>query len=113
MEKPYLSSLTLLGFELTSAIENGAGPLVSPNEAYQSIESGTLFQVLAEKLPRSDLSAGLSVGQREAVLRSLQVAADSVREGGSRKFPYVNSGLGFLLLATLQAIQSKDWAANP
>ena len=71
-QKPLLSILSFLGFQVNAAIEKGHGNKILFNDVYKGLEERNLFELLDEKLPRVlDLSLflerneGYSLEQRD------------------------------------------------
>jgi hypothetical protein len=110
-QKPRLSSLASLGFQVNSVIAEGHGDAVTFNEIYSGLENGTLLKDLDQKLPDKfdfsvffarDMDEGLSVNY---VLEDVAVGLEG-REG---KVGIKKSGLHLLLAFILEAIQRQNW----
>jgi len=110
--KPWLSSLTLLGFEINAAIERGTCSQLTFAEVYSGIEAGNLLASLNSRFPKQfdfSLFPPGSDGERE-IIASLRFVAPGL-EGRERKKVGVNgSGLSLLMALVLCAIQAKQWS---
>lgn len=114
-QKPLLSMLSFLGFQVNAAIEKGYGNEISFNDVYEGLEERNLFELLDEKLPGSlDLSLflernkGASLEQRVGLLNALNDAASGMK-GSERKYGVESSGLSLLMAYILEAIQQQYW----
>lgn len=112
--KPWLSSLTFVGFCVTAALDHGKGSEVSFEEVYEGLERGTLLQDLNKKLPDTfDFSLFPPGSDKEKeLLEVLQLASEGIRGRERRKSGVENSGLALLLVCILEAIQQGEWS-NP
>jgi hypothetical protein len=111
-EKPWLSTLTFIGFYLTAALDHGLGPQYSFDEFYEGLESGKLLQDLNAKLPKTfDFSLFPPGGDQErALLEVIRNAAEGIRGRERRKTGIEHSGLSLFLAAILEAIQHHEWS---
>jgi hypothetical protein len=50
-QKPFLSMLTFLGFQVNAAIEEGYGHKILFSDIYEGLEERNLFEILNAKLP--------------------------------------------------------------
>ena len=117
-QKPELSMLSLLGFQVNKAIEGGHGNRISFNDVYKGLEERNLFELLDEKLPGVlDLSPflerneGAFLGQRDGLLNALSDAAFGMEENEGKKYGVKSSGLSLLMAYILEAIQQKYWVS--
>lgn len=110
--KPWLSSLTFVGFYVTAALDQGKGAEVSFEDIYEGLERGTLLQDLKKKLPNTfDFSIFPSGSDKEKeLLEVLQLASEGFRGRERRKTGVENSGLALLLACILEAIQRGEWS---
>jgi len=114
-QKPFLAILTLLGFQINSAIEEGHGDKVSFNDIYTGLEKRTLFEILQDKLPGA-LDLGLFrsgddnryIEQREGIINALASAASGMK-GSEEKYGVRSSGLSLMMAYILEAIQQEYW----
>lgn len=113
--KPWLTSLTFIGFYTTAALDHGKGPEVSFDDIYEGLERGTLFQDLSKKLPNTfDFSLFPPGSEKEKeILAVLQQAAEGLRGRERRKTGIECSGLSLLLAFILEAIQEGSWLKQP
>ena len=112
MGKPWLSSLTLIGFMVNAAIDQGKGAQVSFGDIYQGLEKGTLFQDLSQKLPGTfDFSLFSPGSEKEKELLDVIGQAAGGLEGRERRKTGVEkSGLNLLLAFILEVIQQGEWS---
>jgi hypothetical protein len=112
--KPWLSSLTFIGFEITAALDHGKGSEVSFNDIYEGLERGTLFLDLEKKLPNTFEFSLFPPGseKEKEMLAVLQESAEALRGRERRKTGVEHSGLSLLLASILEAIQQGRWS-NP
>jgi hypothetical protein len=115
-QKPLLSILSFLGFQVNAAIEKGHGNKILFNDVYKGLEERNLFELLDEKLPRVlDLSLllerneGTSLEQRDGLLNALSDAASGMEGQETRKYGIESSGLSLLMAYILEAIQQEYW----
>lgn len=108
---PRLSALTYLGFEINSAIDEGHGREFTFEEIYLGIETGTLLEILSEKLSDVvDLGLFPQGGEEcTALFDVLRNAAEAVRGRERRKFGGARSGLSHLTAVIFEAIQQQNW----
>lgn len=118
-QKPFLSLLTFLGFQVNAAIEEGHGNKISFNDIYEGLRQRNLFEVLNEKLPGVlDISLFLEVNQqtyfeqRNGILNALSDAASGMKGRERRKYGVESSGLSLLMAYILEAIQQKYWVID-
>ncbi len=117
-QKPWLSMLSLLGFQVNAAIEKGHGNKISFHDIYKGLEERNLFELLDEKLPGVlDLSLflerneGASLEQRDGLLNALSDAASGMEGRERRKYGIESSGLSLLMAYILEAIQQEYWVS--
>lgn len=90
-QKPFLSILSFLGFQVNAAIEERHGNKISFSDIYKGLEERNLFELLNEKLP-GILDISLFLGSNEeayleqcnGVLNALSDAASGMK-GRERK----------------------------
>jgi hypothetical protein len=113
-KKPYLTSLTYLGFQINAAIERGHGDKVTFAQIYKGIEWGTLIEDLDKKLPKFFDFGLFSVSkeQREGVLEALRMAAGGMKRS-ERKYGIQKNGLSLLMAFILEAIQHPAYWTQP
>ncbi|MDD2762326.1 MAG: hypothetical protein PHH11_18760 [Methylomonas sp.] len=107
--KPWLTTLTFLGFYINAAIDHGKGSEISFEDIYQGLENETLFQDLERKLPNSfDFSLFPAGSEKEKeLIAALQQAAGGLEGREGRKVGVENSGLSLLMAFILEAIQQE------
>jgi hypothetical protein len=111
--KPWLTSLTFVGFNLTAALDHGHAASVTFEDVYRGLENGTLFEDLNEKLPGVfDFSLFREGPQRERLLEVLQQAAGGLEGRERRKTGVENSGLALLVAFIFEAIQAHYWTES-
>lgn len=112
MGKPWLSSLTFVGFYVNAAIDHGKGAEVSFDDIYHGLEKGTLLQDLNAKLPNTfDFSIFPPGSEKEREFLEVLKQAAGGLEGRERKKTGVqNSGLNLLLAFILEVIQQEEWS---
>jgi hypothetical protein len=112
MGKPWLSSLTLIGFMVNAAIDQGKGAQVSFNDIYQGLEKGTLFQDLSEKVPGAfDFSLFPQGSEKEKeLLEVIGQVAGGLEGRERRKTGVEKSGLNLLIAFIFQVIQQEEWS---
>jgi hypothetical protein len=110
-EKPWLSSLTFVGFLVNSAIAKGHGDAISFDEIYGNLESGTLLQFLEQKIPGEFDFSLMPPGSEQciAVNHVLHDASAGFQGRERRKSGVETSGLHLLVAFILEAIQRRDW----
>jgi len=110
--KPWLSSLTFVGFYVNAAIDHGKGAEVSFDDIYHGLEKGTLLQDLNAKLPNTfDFSIFPPGSEKEREFLEVLKQAAGGLEGRERKKTGVqNSGLNLLLAFILEVIQQEEWS---
>ena len=101
----YVPKWTQLLFRLNALIDEGES--VGVNEVSDHIQDGTLFQWLAERFPRLDLSLYQPnvLYPAEVMLEVLQRIDNAA---GASKFRVSNNGLCQLLAYGLQALQQAE-----
>jgi hypothetical protein len=111
MNQLRLTSLTFLGFYVTSAIDAGLADRVSFEEIYAGLKSRSLFQDLDRRLPNTfDFSLFPKGSDSEAaMLHALTQAAEGLEGRERRKTGVENSGLCLLLAFIFEAIQHREW----
>lgn len=108
--KPWLSFLTLFGFEINAAIEQGC-TAITFSEVYRGLESGSLLVDLANRYPNQfDFSFFPAGSDKErAIIAALRSAAPGL-EGRERKKVGVHaSGMSLIMAMVLEAVQKKQW----
>lgn len=108
--KPWLSSLTFIGFHTIAALDHGKGPTVSFDDIYEGLEKGTLFQNLKKKLSTDFSLFPAGSEQEREILEVLKRAAECLRGVERRKTGVENSGLSLLLALLLEVIQEGEWS---
>ncbi|HYW21173.1 MAG TPA: hypothetical protein VE956_18120 [Nodularia sp. (in: cyanobacteria)] len=115
-QKPFLSILSFLGFQVNAAIEEGHGNKISFSDIYKGLEERNLFELLNEKLPGIlDISLFLEsnekahLEQRNGVLNALSDAASGMKGRERKKYGVESSGLSLLMAYILEAIQQEYW----
>ena len=110
-EKPWLSSLALVGFEVNAAISRGHGDTVSFREIYESLERGTLLEDLEKKIPGEFDFSLFPPGQEQSVALNqvLNEVAGGLEGRERRKTGIESSGLHLLLAFILEAMQHQEW----
>ena len=111
-KKPKLSLLSLIGFNINSAISNGHLDSISFEDIYTAINDENLFELLDRKIPEYfklegfKLSAEDNIGFHEVLSYS-----SGAFEGSEDKLGYRNVNHGLLLLQSFifNAIQMRDW----
>jgi hypothetical protein len=118
-QKPWLSMLSFLGWQVNIAIEKGYGDKISFSDIYNGLKGRNLFELLNEKLPGVlDLSLFLRsnnedhLKQRDGLLNALSDAASGM-EGSEDKYGLKSSGLSLLMAYILEAVQQQYWLADP
>ena len=108
LNKPHLSFLTFLGFQLNSAIESGAGEKVSFTDIYKGVEWGTLIEDLDKKLPGViDFGLFQSQERRAALYTALKYSAGGMK-GRETKYGVQKNGLSLLMAFVLETIQHPE-----
>jgi hypothetical protein len=117
-QKPYLSILSLLGFQVNAAIEKGYGNKILFNDIYKGLQERNLFELLDEKLPRVldvslflERNEGFSLEQRDGLLNALSDAASGMEGRENEKYGVESSGLSLLMAYILEAIQQEYWVS--
>lgn len=103
-----ITALTALGFQLNTAIERGLGSQVSFDDVHQGLESGTLFEILEEKLPgEMDLSSFSEefANRGPNTIEALNYAAPGTKGDEQKTYGVKSNGLSLLMAYTLEAIQ--------
>jgi hypothetical protein len=110
-DKPWLSSLTFIGFYLTAALDAGKGPQVTFDDVYKGLENGTLLQDLQARLPNTfDFSLFPQGSDKEReLLDVLNEVAGGLEGRERRKTGVEKSGIALLLAFILEAIQAHQW----
>lgn len=109
--RPWLASLTYLGFQLNVWLEAGNHDLTFA-DIYRGLDDESLWDVLKEKIPRLDVGIFTEfpdTGQGPAVVRALRDAAEGMRHRERRKYGVDEGGLSLLLAYVLEAIQQEYW----
>jgi len=109
--KPSLSTLTYVGFEVNAAIDEGHACKFTFTEIYSGIERGTLLQDLANRLPDVfDFSLFPPGSEQEiGLIESLRDVAGGLEGRERRKVGVEKSGLTLLVAFVLEAIQRQNW----
>ena len=109
--KPWLSSLTFVGFYVNSAIADGHGDAVSFDEIYSNLEKGTLLEYLNHKIPDEFDFSLLPPGSEQCVALNhvLNKVAGSLQGRERRKVGIEKSGQHLLLAFILEAMQRQYW----
>lgn len=109
--KPWLSSLTYVGFFVNSAIANGHGDAISFEEIYDNLEKGTLLEYLSQKAPGEfDFSLMPPGSEQSIALNHVLKEAGAAFQGRERRKSGIEtSGLHLLMAFVLEAIQRHDW----
>lgn len=118
-EKPWLSMLSFLGFQVNAAIEKGHGNKISFDDVYKGLKERNLFELLDDKLP-GVLDIGLflerneepSLKQRDGLLNALSDAASGMEGRERRKYGVQSSGLSLLMAYILEAVQQEYWVSS-
>jgi hypothetical protein len=109
--RPRLSTLTYLAFQIVAAIDEGHEDKFSFQEIYQSLERRSLLQDLSHKLPEV-FDLGLIMGddeQRRGLMKVLAEASEVFRSREKCKAGVERSGLTLLMAIILEAIQQQNW----
>lgn len=109
-QKPKLTALTYVGFQVTAALSEK--PKVLPfSELYSSLDQGKLFEWLEKELPDTFDFSLFKPGDEQtvAVQRALNDASFGYRDRERRKSGVESSALHLLLVIVLEAIQRQDW----
>ena len=109
--RPWLSSLVLLGIYVNAALESGLGSDYSLRDVHKGIQRKTLFKDLARRFPgQFDLSIfRADAEQRAGVLEALGTAAGGVLGRERRKLAVEKNGLSLLLALILEVLQQGYW----
>ena len=109
--RPWLSSLVLLGIYANSAVESGLGNDFSFRDVHTSIQRGTLFDDLEHRFKgKFDLSIfRADAEQRAGALEALSIAAGHVLGRERRKLAVEKNGLSLLLALILEIVQQGYW----
>lgn len=112
LNKPWLSTLSFIGFYVNSAIANGHADTLSFNDIYKGIEQGTLLDDLNKKIPGEfDFSLFKSGEAQSVAFNNVMAEVAGGLEGRERKKVGIEtSGLHLLMAFILEAIQEGLWA---
>lgn len=114
MERPWLTSLTFLGFQLNGSLEEGylgdGDHGLTFDEVYDGLENGTLWKVIKKRVPDIDLALFTDSDPNlgNAVIAALQEAAAGMR-GREEKYGLQANGLSLLIAYVFEAIQQGYW----
>ncbi|ALN91508.1 hypothetical protein [Lysobacter gummosus] len=108
---PWLSTLSSVGFQLTSAIEIEFRGNLTFSEVYRGIDQGTLLQDIDRKLPGVCDFSLYPPGSEQcaALLESLKRAAGGLQGCERRKAGLISSGLHLIIALVFEAIQQRYW----
>ncbi len=109
--RPWLSSLVLLGIYANAALESGLGTNYSLRDVHKGIQRKTLFEDLERRFPgQFDVSIfQADAEQRAGALEALGTAAGGVLGRERRKLGVEKNGLSLLLALILEALQQGYW----
>ena len=109
--KPWLSSLAFIGFEVNAAIARGHADAFSFQEIYQGLENRTLLDDLKKKLPDEFDFSLFTTGTEQAngLYHVLHEAAGGLEGRERKKVGIETSGLHLLLAFVLECMQHKMW----
>ncbi|WCE05528.1 hypothetical protein [Pseudoxanthomonas sp. JBR18] len=109
--KPWLSTLAFVGFQINSAVEEGHGDALLFTDVYQGLERGTLLEDINNKLPGvCDFSLYPTGSEQSVALHeALKLVAGWLRGRERRKVGIERSGLHLLLAYILEAMQQQYW----
>jgi hypothetical protein len=111
--KPRLSTLTLVGFYINSAIANGHINTVTFDEIYDALERKELLSFLDKKIPGEfDFSLFPPGSDQYIGFHDVLYNVAGGFEGRERRklgLESPNHGLSLLLSNILEAIQQHDW----
>ncbi|GAA3720568.1 hypothetical protein GCM10022421_31030 [Oceanisphaera sediminis] len=110
-EKPWLSTLSFIGFYVNSAIANGHADKISFEEIYDGIERGTLLDDLSEKIPGEFDFSLFKSGEEQSVgfHNVMSEVAGGLQGRERRKVGIETSGLHLLMAFILEAMQHQLW----
>lgn len=109
--KPWLSTLTHLGFEVNAVISHGHGKAISFSELYKSLEEGTVLEDLSVKIPDEfDFSLFPPESEQAKALNEvLNQVAGGLQGRERRKVGVEESGLHLLVAFVFEAVQQGYW----
>jgi hypothetical protein len=111
LDKPRLSSLACVGFEVNVAIANEHRDSVSFDEIYESLGRGTLLEDLNNKIPGEFDFSLFPPGSEQCVALNhvLNEVAGGLQGRERRKVEIDDSGLHLLIAFVLEAMQHQYW----
>jgi len=112
-ERPWLTALTYLGFQINGWLEDGNHGLTF-DDVYEGLDNDTLWEIVNRKIPEMDLSMFTGFPENgnkhgKTVLVALRDAASGIRGRERRKYGVEAGGLSLLMAFVLEAIQQESW----
>jgi len=101
-----ISQLTFLAFYLNGAAGSGKYTHLTINECYGALETGEIFDFLAEHLGRDFDASVLSAEQKKELIEEWEGLANVIDHG--RKFCIDDGGLNLVVAYILESIQRRS-----